>query len=1011
MPWRYCFIPAMLFASLAAAQNAADVASQWRAFWVWGASDIHMNGGLGFFRLTFDVQGQVDSVIVQGSGDDGYGLYVNGKLVRQSGFGFNRSDKTDITPQIRQGRNVIAARVDNAAFPGGWLAQLQVNYTPEPGATESREQIVVSDHNTRFWPEEQPGWADVNFDDGKWEFCREIARPPGGVWGPLPLEYAGIRRPLKLVSLTVPKQAAAGDKLALRAVVRPMQAGVRDEEAFAQLIRDGATVGSATVKLTPPSSKWTVGADVAVGPLEIPTNRFASSGNYELRFGVSRCAFEGAGEVATRTVAITGREGRVQSTPAKVADYQGAPALFIAGKPMLPMMYLQGRKPVPAEYAQMARAGYRVFSLPLPLGWVGEGKYDYRDTDEMMLAALEGAPEGYYIPRVEVTAPAWWIDAHPAEAVECADGTHYVDDGFGGTRHQSFASRLWRQQAGEALKQLIKHIQGSPYADRVIGYHIASGIYGEWHQWSPTHLPDVSEPMRLEFRDWCSRAYAGDLNRLNAAWGTKLASFDGITCASQEERYASDLGAFKDLSKSRRVPDYWRCLHENTVAAINSFAKVVKETTAGKAVAGSFYAYLTDIGWEQEGGHLAAEKAYQSPYIDFFCSPHSYTHRAMGEDGAFRAYPASIQLHGKLFIDEGDDRTHLSGDEPYMHAKNLDQDVAIMRREALNAFTNRTGFWWFDMTTAWFNDPRLLKTAADLHAIGMRTLNHPRQSWAEIAVVFDPTSFYALADWKTQKEPLGLELCNEQFRELQKIGAPYDVLLLDDLLDPRCRSYRCYVFLNAWNMPDATRKALAARLQKDGKALVFAYAPGFSSDTGLDAAHIADLAGIGVTLQRDGGDLQAKWTQDVTGIPGLNAGDKWGLDAKMAPKFAVTDPKAQPLAEWADGSGTAAAILRHDGWTGIYCGTGRIPAGLLAHALRLSGGHIWTPAWEAGTNFWAGNGLIGVHTSAATQQSFHLPWRATVKDATTGETLLRDGTDFTVKLGKWETAIYEVERK
>ncbi|MHB8972756.1 MAG: hypothetical protein ACYC3X_20640 [Pirellulaceae bacterium] len=994
----------VLWCATALAQNATDATVQWQAYWVWGVSDTHMSGGKGYFRLSFEVPGDVASAIVQGSGDDGYQLFVNNTLVRSSGFGFNRTDTTDVKSYLKPGKNILAAVCNNAAFPGGWLAQLQIVYA------DGREEFVLSNRNTKFASDEQPGWNGTDFDDDKWEACREISQPPQGAWGPLPLEYAGKRRALRLVSLTVPDRVRAGDKLMVRATVTPSGTIARDEVAFAALFMDGVPLGAVTFIPDPPTSRWAAGHEVAIGPFAIPVNRYVRSGQCEVKFGVGRCVFEGMGNVAVRNVAIEGREGRVRPTPARVVQMSGGPQLQVAGKPMLPVLYLQGTRPVSAEYSQMARAGYSLFSLPLAVGWVGPGKYNYADTDDAMLAALEGAPDGYFIPRVDVSAPSWWIDAHPTEAIGCADGTKYVEDGFGGTKHQSFASELWREEGGEALRRLIEHIQQSPYADRVIGYHVTSGIYGEWHLWSPTHLPDVSEPMRQRFIAWCRETYTDDLVRLNAAWGLQLASFDEITCATQEERFANDLGTFKDFGKSRRVPDYWRCLHETTASAIGHLCKTVKGATGGQALAGVFYGYLTDIGWEQEGGHLAAATAFADPNIDFFCSPHSYSHRAMGEDAAFRAYPASIRAHGKLFIDEGDDRTHLSGDKPYMHAKTLAQDIAIMQREALNAFTNGTGFWWFDMTTAWFNDPQLLETAAQLHAVGERTLAREPESYSEVAMVLDPTTYYALADWKTGQDPLQLELCSEQFRELQMLGAPYDVLLLDDALAPTAKQYKLYLFANTWHMTDAERLAIVERLQNRNRSLVFAYAPGFSGETSLDTAHMTQLTGMQFAMQTDGRTMQAIWMKGVAAIDGLKVGETWGLDKPMAPRFSITSEGIQTLADWADG-GTAAALAQYKDWTALYCGTGRVPAALLAHTLRLAGGHIWTPAWREGSNLWAGNGLLGVHAAAGEARTFHLPWRATVRDALSGEVVLDDGDTFTAQLPKWETVIYELERK
>jgi len=993
----------VVLAAIGTAPCLAQAPEQWQASWVWGSKNEQQ--GPGYFRMAFVIQGEVEVATLQGSGDDGYTLFVNGEKARESGFGFNRTDVTDVRPYLVQGRNVIAALCQNCAFPGGFLAQLQIVYT------DGREQLFVSDRDTRFWHEEQAGWNEVDFDDAGWEACRELSRPPGGAWGPLPLQYAGRRAQLKLLSIEVPESVRAGESVSVRATVLPTAPLTRDESVSVRLLRGDGTVGSVVQAPDRPTTSWVPGQAVDLGPIPVPVNLFTASGTIELEFGLTRSAFEGLGNAVRREVDVQGREGTVSPTPARVGDLGGAPALFIGGRPAVPMMYLQGRTPVPAEYGQMARAGYRVFSLSIDMGWRGEGVYDYADTDHRIISALEQAQDAYVIPRVEVTAPAWWCDAHPEETVGCADGTHWVEDDFGGTKHQSFASELWRSEAAEALVKLIEHFRESPYADRVVGYHIASGIYGEWHLWSPSHLPDVSEPMRQAFIGWCRGKYGDNLEKLNAAWGTELGSFEEITCATREERLSSDLGVFLDLKRSCRVPDYWRCLHEASASAVGHFCRVVKEATGGDAVTGAFFSYQLDIDWPQEGGHLEAHRAFSDPNIDFFSSPHSYSHRALGQEAAFRAYVASIQAHGKLFIDEGDDRTHLSGDKPYMHTENTEQDIAIMRRETLNALTNRVGLWWFDMTSGWFNDPELLKAAGELHELGERTLTRPRESYAEIAVVYDPTNYYGLTDWIAGKDALCLPLCNEQAIELQRIGAPYDVLLLQDALAPGARDYRCYVFCNTWHMSRELREQVQKRLQGEGRTLVFAYAPGFSSEGGLDIEGMRQLTGMDFELDEAGGPLRAQWTEDAGGIDGLAARAEWGTDRSMAPRFRVTDPEAMALADWADGSGTAAAAAIHDGWTSVYCGTAPIPAALLADSAARAGVHLWTDSWRTGANLWAGNGLVGVHTAAEGPVRFDLPWEATVTDAITGTPIAAGTRSFEVELPKWTTAIYSLQRQ
>ena len=51
---------------------------------------------------------------------------------------------------------------------------------------------------------------------------------------------------------------------------------------------------------------------------------------------------------------------------------------------------------------------------------------------------------------------------------------------------QSFSSKKWLSDAGEALTRLIDHIENSKYGNKIIAYHIAFGTSGESMLWGRT---------------------------------------------------------------------------------------------------------------------------------------------------------------------------------------------------------------------------------------------------------------------------------------------------------------------------------------------------------------------------------------------------------------------------------------------------------------------------------------------------------------------------------------------
>jgi len=697
-----------------------------------------------------------------------------------------------------------------------------------------------------------------------------------------------------------------------------------------------------------------------------------------------------------------------------VQEYNDRPSLFIDGQPIPSITYVQAGTPDTKGYSQMSAQGYRVLSVAIDTGWKKNNTFDYTEVDSRIAALTEANSNAYIILRVTLSAPLWWCNdtANSNELIVCADGTGFVQDKWGGTKRQSFASQRWLNEEGQAFKNLIMHIRNATYSKNVVGYMVLNGIFGEWHLWSPAHLPDNSEPMRQKLIAWCQDKY-GTITALNKAWRTDYSDFNEITCATENERKYASYGIFKNIMADptkAKVSDYWQCLHETGADALLYFCKIIKDETDNTALAGAFYGYTT-MHWPQEGGHLAISKVLDSPYIDFLASPHDYQERALGDAGAFRAYPESIRLHGKLFFDEGDDRTYLAKESEFKHAKNVDQSQAIMKREALSTLTAGVGFWWFDMQRNWYDDTNLLSTARAIYKLADVTLKLPRESYSEVAVVFDPTTYYGTKDWLNDEDKLMLELCQSQLGELQKTGTPFDMLLINDLFAPNAKKYKVYLFLNTWRMEDAFRTTLISKLQRDGNVLVFVYAPGFLSDSGVDLPAMQDLTGMRFSATPHNlSSMTAIWNGEAENLlEGVTNGQSWGVSSSMAPRFSIISTNVTALANWEVGGGVAAGMATFNNWTSVYCGTGKLPVELLRALVKQAGVHIWTDAGLNGTKFWAGSGLFGVHTEGQTDCHFTLPMKSRVVDAFTGETTLESGDGFTKTVPAGSTEIYRME--
>jgi len=129
-------------------------------------------------------------------------------------------------------------------------------------------------------------------------------------------------------------------------------------------------------------------------------------------------------------------------------------------------------------------------------GWREDGKHDWSGFVNLLSHLLGINRKAYFLIRLGVFAPEWWKAKHPQELVGYACELDEQQGEFGGVRHPSFASEVWRRDTEAVLRHFLRFVERSPLRSRVIGYQIANGIYGEWHYFGARYLPDTSLPMQ-----------------------------------------------------------------------------------------------------------------------------------------------------------------------------------------------------------------------------------------------------------------------------------------------------------------------------------------------------------------------------------------------------------------------------------------------------------------------------------------------------------------------------------
>ena len=749
---------------------------------------------------------------------------------------------------------------------------------------------------------------------------------------------------------------------------------------------------------------------------------------------------------------------------AKIGSLHGSPVLLIDGRPVSMLTYSEGVGLSQERHRQFSDIGVEVFELSgqnLPAGaapeelyqrgiaphdycivgekcgidmslcWTGPNAYDYTWVDRSIDEALQGAPKAYIIPRVWVEPPGWWLDAHPEELQQYADGFQGSDPGPGGARRVSFASRRWLAEAGEALGCFVEHIQ-ERYPRHIIGYHFGAGLWGEWHYNCSHHMPDTSEPMRLAFGAYAREKYGQDLARLRKAWRDPEVTFESMQTPGEAERCRQDLGLFRDPVTSQRIIDYYHCHHHVLSEAVLNFAQAVKEKSENRSLVVIFFGYTRDIGFLHEGGHLDLKRILESPYIDCLSSPHSYRQRYAGLDGGFRALTGSIRLHGKGFFDEQDELTHifklktLSSSTIYYGGyppRSRYETIQLVRRQFAHTLTEGLGAWWFGcMIEDRWNDPEIISSFKEFMRIDKEALGRPRGRASEAAVFASPRSAYYTAHWKTGEHRITDALLNEQWSELFCMGAPFDIYDLDDI-GSVCASgqYKCYIFLNAFYTDAVTREVIES-LKRDGKTLVWFHAPGALNERINDgkptmiqlSENATALTGIELRVEPRTTtcvvtlvDSASPWSR------GLTPGMRWGIKGEYMPAVSVADPEVEILAEVDRGAlpetdgRSGWVVKRMPDWTSVHFLAPTVPSPVLRNVLREAGCHIYL---QSDDNLYLNQSYLGIHAVRAGRKKIELPAPCRIANLFDPAGPVAEGKTLELELKRFETALFALDR-
>lgn len=461
----------------------------------------------------------------------------------------------------------------------------------------------------------------------------------------------------------------------------------------------------------------------------------------------------------------------------EIKSINGLPALSVDGRPLPEMAYIT-YIPENNRYADFASAGVKLYSVNLnfsemPInenapvlvfqkGFFEKETPDFSIVNNNFDAILSACPDAYIFPRVNVNLSREWEKAHPDELCEY---------GKNGRTRASFASNLWAEEVKKCLIQLIKYIENSPYAERVIGYQLAGGNTDEWFPFDSYGF--YGKRAKAKFLKYC----------------------EDNQCKKTEE-------------------NYYKFASETIADRIIEFAQTVKNATESKKLVGAFYGYTIGCPHRTQC-HLALGRLLESDSVDFLCSPLTYVH---GRQAGLDTYPmipvGSVKLHNKLYFSENDIRTHLS--RPVSPHPNYSVKIWTGPKKSISleqlklnfcrALIYGNGMWWFDMWGGWYKDTDFMQAFSRMAEICKDGMDKPE---CEVAVFTDESCYFGLPSHKN----IIWNTCNQ----LGLTGAMNEVFLASDF-DAVYNKYKACVFVQPAETP--LMKECIKKAKSDSKAVM-----------------------------------------------------------------------------------------------------------------------------------------------------------------------------------------------
>jgi hypothetical protein len=690
----------------------------------------------------------------------------------------------------------------------------------------------------------------------------------------------------------------------------------------------------------------------------------------------------------------------------EVRDHNGAPALFLNGRPHNGLMFYHSDAASAAfELEKLAASGIDLVTFYYSVGLSEDGSSDFSAMDEAIRALRAHHPRVMLMPRINLEPPSWWKVRHPSELMVSLDPVTRAAKPAGMV---SFASKLWREEYGKALEAFVRHCE-QEWPDIVFAYHPAGGAACEWsYSWDHV-LSDYSVPQKQAYRAWLRARYGGDIDRLAKSWGDQVAAFD--LAEPPTDRLRVPMGpAVLDPRKDRPIIDYLTFHSEMAAEAALYFCHIIKTTLAQlgrRKMCGVFYGYhvwnACRPGWFHNSGHHALEKLLSSSDVDFISSPYFYPERHPGGIYASQAPAASIRYNGKLFYSEEDTRTFLCRPADGAWSTKVDDregTIAVMRRNFTGALSDGGTQWYMDMLgLGWFRDDELIAEMGRQRQQADRCLSEDRHTAAQVAVIVSNQS----APYFFYDNGVFDSMHGRQIPELARLGAPWDMILASDIervfAGRQEAPYRLVIFLDTLYLTPSQRQLIARHVARGGRTLLWMYGAGMITEQGISAEAASELAVIRLAIDLKSND-DARVETFITGQR-----ITYGEDSVVSPLLWGQDADAQTLGWLLFPRRPGLLAKDMASWRSIWSAAAGMSASVLRALALRAGVHLYS---QADDQVLRAGSLLTLHSTLDGPRKVYLGGPHDVHDALTGQPLAQGAKEMIVDLRRGQTAMWRI---